>query len=92
MLHHNPRGCRDFGTVAERKQGPNAVAPDAEMLGRIPGQGGQQVLTPYPEEQTRASSLAPAFLTMGKIFPLCLRTPNPTDLWSTMGNDRYGRA
>lgn len=58
MLHHNSRGCRDFGTVAERKQGPNAVAPDAEMLGRIPGQGGQQVLTPYPEEQTRASSLA----------------------------------
>lgn len=44
IFNYDASGWEYFGTGAGRKPDPNALAPDAQMLCRIPGKGRHQVL------------------------------------------------
>lgn len=85
MLNHDRRGWRDFETMSGRKQGPNALAPDAPMLCRIPAQGRQQVPIPHLEEETEGQETHSSLLHNGNIFLGCFRTPSSTNLENAIG-------
>lgn len=68
MLNHDRRGWRDFETMSGRKQGPNALAPDAQMLCRIPAHHREQVPIPLLEEETEGQESHSSLPHSGKSF------------------------
>lgn len=54
--------------MSGRKQGPNALAPDAPMLCRIPAQRRQQVPIAHLEEETEGQESHSSLPHSGKSF------------------------